>query len=259
MMNQQFLMDMNRLILILEHTLSPQQVLLDTAYRYLEAMARSEDSFAWLAAALASLAVGWGGGTTLKTMSADVVAALSQQAAIQLKNLVRHEEGARWLQLEPYQRNQIKAVLLGGLFRLECDDDNPCSMGDSRCRRGSGGSGLPQCIQAVAELELPLGTWPELIPQLVSAVVGGGGGPTPSAPLLAASLETLGFVCETVKPAACLEAQINQLLTALVYGMKETLFPAPVTLRAVKGLTQALELATTNMARLAERNYIMQV
>jgi len=258
-MDQLIHVDMDQLIRALEQTLSPDQYLLDASYSYLEAVARGEDSFAWLAAALADLAVG-------SRSPAPPVAAgrgqtvLRQQAAIQLKNLVRHS-GCRWLQLELHQRSRTKMVLLGGLVASQASSE----LDDRRCS-----SALSQCIQAVAELELPHGTWSELIPQLVALVINNGnsGGlmsnnkvltrsPTEAA-AVAGSLETLGFICETVSPA-CLEPHVNQLLTAVVYGMQEAAFPAAVNLAAVRALTPLLSLATANFARRPERNHIMQV
>jgi importin subunit beta-1 len=256
-MDQLIHVDINQLIRALEQTLSPDQCLLDASYRYLEAVAREEASFAWLTAALASLAVGSRHAAPTTTLGSRETA-LCQQAAIQLKNLVRHH-GCRWLQLASHQRSRTKTVLLGGLGAVTTGNDNS----DRQCS-----SALSQCIQAVAELELPHGTWPELIPQLVALIInngsgGGGGGDSTvtantAAAVVAGSLETLGFLCETVSPA-CLEPHVNQLLTAVVYGMQEAAFPAAVNLAAVRALTPLLALATANFARRPERNYIMQV
>ena len=228
---------MDQLIWALEQTLNPDQQQLDASVRYLEAWA--DASFAWLAGGLTALAAGDA------AAPATVSTAVRRQAAIQLKNLLRRDSGNGWRQLNCNQREQTKTVLLDGL------------LGRSSTTGGSyNSSGLPQCIQAVAELELPAGVWPELIPQLVAAVVAKDN----SAPVVVAScLETLGYICETVSPA-CLEADVNQLLTAIVYGMKTATFTAAdINLVAVTALTNALELATMNFARVAERNYIMQV
>jgi hypothetical protein len=260
-MDQLIHVDINQLIRALEQTLSPDQCLLDASYRFLEAVAREEDSFAWLTAALANLAVGSrNAAPTAASPLGSRETALCQQAAIQLKNLVRHH-GCRWLQLAAYQRSRTKTVLLGGLGAVTTGNE----LIDRQCS-----SALSQCIQAVAELELLHGTWPELIPQLVALIInngsgdgGGGGGDNAvtanmAAAVVAGSLETLGFICETVSPA-CLEPHVNQLLTAVVYGMQEAAFPAAVNLAAVRALTPLLALATANFARRPERNYIMQV
>jgi importin subunit beta-1 len=258
-MDQLIHVDINQLIRALEQTLSPDQCLLDASYRFLEAVAREEASFAWLTATLANLAVG-SRHTAPPTAASPLGSretALCQQAAIQLKNLVRHHN-CRWLQLASPQRSRTKTVLLGGLGAVTIGNE----LTDRQCS-----SALSQCIQAVAELELPHGTWPELIPQLVTLIInkgsdGGGGDSTVTANMAAAvvagSLETLGFLCETVSPA-CLEPHVNQLLTAVVYGMQEAAFPAAVNLAAVRALTPLLTLATANFARRPERNYIMQV
>jgi importin subunit beta-1 len=258
-MDQLIHVDINQLIRALEQTLSPDQCLLDASYRFLEAVARDENSFAWLTAALANLAVGSRNASpTAASPLGSRETALCQQAAIQLKNLVRHH-GCRWLQLASAQRSRTKTVLLGGLGAVTTGNE----LSDRQCS-----SALSQCIQAVAELELPQGTWPELIPQLVALIInngnGGGGGDNAvttanmAAAVVAGSLETLGFICETVSPA-CLEQHVNQLLTAVVYGMQEDAFPAAVNLAAVRALTPLLALATANFARRPERNYIMQV
>jgi importin subunit beta-1 len=256
-MDQLIHVDINQLIRALEQTLSPDQCHLDASYRFLEAVAREEASFAWLTAALANLAVGsrHTAQTAASPLGSTRETALCQQAAIQLKNLVRHK-GCRWLQLAPHQRSRTKTVLLGGLGAVTTGNE----LSDRQCS-----SALSQCIQAVAELELPHGTWPELIPQLVALIINNGSGgvdravtANTAAAVVAGSLETLGFICETVSPA-CLEPHVNQLLTAVVYGMQEAAFPAPVNLAAVRALTPLLTLATANFARRPERNYIMQV
>jgi importin subunit beta-1 len=258
-MDQLIHVDINQLIRALEQTLSPDQCLLDASYRFLEAVARDEDSFAWLTAALANLAVGSRHAAPMaaSTLGNTRETALCQQAAIQLKNLVRHH-GCRWLQLSSHQRSRTKTVLLGGLGAVTTGNE----LSDRQCS-----SALSQCIQAVAELELPHDTWPELLPQLVALIInngsGGGGGDRAvtanmAAAVVASGLETLGFICETVSPA-CLEPHVNQLLTAVVYGMQEAAFPAAVNLAAVRALTPLLALATANFARRPERNYIMQV
>jgi hypothetical protein len=233
---------MDNLIWALEQTLNPDQQQLDASLRYLNAWADTSPD--WLVAALACLAAGDASGVS-------VTPAVQRQAVIQLKNLVRSSNGSRWRQLEPGQREQTKATLLAGLLKRSTGGGDIASLATS---------GLPQCIQAIAELELPAGNWPELIPQLVTAVIDGGGGSSVSmsSPTVAASLETMGYICETVNPI-CLEAHVNQLLTAIVYGMKPAAFTADVNLIAVTALTNALELAATNFARAAERNYIMEV
>jgi importin subunit beta-1 len=226
---------MDQLIWALEHTLTPDQQLLDASLRYLNAWA--DNAPVWLLTALASLAA-------TGTAAAASQTAVQRQAVIQLKNLVRSKNGDRWRLLDVSDREHVKAVLLAGLLQ--------------QSTAAAGIAELPQCIQAVAELELPAGAWPELIPQLAATVIDGGSAQQSSPTAVAACLETMGYICETVNPA-CLEVHINQLLTAIVYGMKSTAFAADVNLVAVTALSNALELASANFARTAERNYIMQV
>lgn len=227
---------MDHLIPILEQTLAADQQLLDASLRCLAAWA--DAAFPWLATALANLAAG--GLTATGTASQSV----RRQAAIQLKNLVRGNGGARWQQLDPGQRQQIRAALMAGLL-------------------GGGGGrscGLSQCVQAVAELELPAGAWPDLLEQLVARVIGAAtGGGSRDDGVVADCLETVGYICESVAASSIDEGQVDQLLTAVVYAMKAADLAAEVKVAAVTALTNALELATRNFARLAERNYIMEV
>ena len=234
----------DQLILALEQTLSPDQGPLDSSCRYLETLAQNEDSFAWLAAVLADLAA------ATAASAAPRSPAVRQQAAIQLKNLVRHKDGGRcrWLQMDPLHRQRVKSTLLAGLLGAGGTDCNAQS-----CHFA--GEGLSQCIQAVAELELPQGTWPDLLPQLVALAIADAAA---AAAAIVGSLKTLGYICETVNSSCLGPGQLNQILTAVVHGLRAGR-GAEVSLWAARALSAALALAAANFARRPERNHIMEV
>lgn len=75
-----------------------------------------------------------------------------------------------------------------------------------------------------------------------------------------ASLHTIGYICEEIADSGsgCLEAKSNEILTAVVAGMRNEEQDLAVKLAATKALCNALEFANKNFEVEAERSYIMQ-
>ncbi|KAJ1639173.1 armadillo-type protein [Pavlovales sp. CCMP2436] len=108
-----------------------------------------------------------------------------------------------------------------------------------------------QVVAKIAAIELPRGEWGELIDLLTSNVA------TQNDFLKQATLECLGYICEEIEPQI-LAAKSNQVLTAVVQGMRKEETNNDVRRAATVALNNALEFVKTNFDNEQERNYIMQ-
>jgi importin subunit beta-1 len=70
-----------------------------------------------------------------------------------------------------------------------------------------------QCIAAVAEIEIPRNQWPDCIQILLNNM-------TSNSKVKQASLQAIGFICESCDPMA-LAHQSNSILTAVVQGARK--------------------------------------
>ncbi|GAA6005310.1 karyopherin beta [Rhodotorula paludigena] len=165
-------------------------------------------------------------------------AGLAIKNALSAREAARQEDYAnRWKSLDPATRDQLKHDALATLAATE------------RGARNAAG----QVIAAIAAIELPAGLWPSLIGQLL-ALAARNDDPN----LRQATLQTIGYICESIKPEI-LAAQSNEILTAVVQGARKEEPSSDVQLAAINALYNSLEFVRENFAREGERNYIMQV
>ena len=68
----------------------------------------------------------------------------------------------------------------------------------------------------IACAELPHGLWPELVQLLTKNVTN----PASTEMMKESSLEAIGYICQDIVPEI-LQAQSNEILTAIVNGMKK--------------------------------------
>ncbi|CAF0944344.1 unnamed protein product [Brachionus calyciflorus] len=166
------------------------------------------------------------------------------QAAIQLKNAlyskdetikIQHQE--RWVQIPEEIRLYIK---------------NNCieTLGTETKRP----SQAAQCVGYLACAELPKGLWPDCINRLMINVTD----PNATEMLKESSLEAIGYICQDINPDI-LESQSNQILTAIVNGMRKEERSDHVRLAACNALLNSLEFTRNNFSKESERNYIMQI
>jgi len=171
---------------------------------------------------------------------------IRQAAGVALKNTLsarefprlRHMQ-LRWRQIDPSARHTVKEL---GLKSLGSKDTKA-------------GLSAAQFVAAVAGAELPQNEWPELMVALVANVGEG----TDS--LKAASLATIGYICESDDPELRenLSQHSNAILTAVVQGARKEEGNLDVRNAAVKALSDSLDFVRTNFENEGERNYIMQV
>ena len=156
------------------------------------------------------------------------------QAAIQLKNAIyskdesvkaQHQE--RWLQIPVDIRNLIK---------------NNCfeALGTETKRP----SQAAQCVGYIACAELPRGLWDDCINRLMKNVTE----PSATEMLKESSLEAIGYICQDINPDI-LETQSNQILTAIVNGMRKEEPSDHVRLAASNALLNSLEFTRSNFAK----------
>ncbi|KAF9468235.1 armadillo-type protein [Collybia nuda] len=165
-------------------------------------------------------------------------------AGLALKNALSAREStrqtdyaARWLSLDNDSKAKIK-------------QDALITLGSAQPKAGNFAS---QVVAAIAAVELPQGQWPDLIEILLGFV---NNQPNPN--LKVATLQTIGFICETIKPEI-LSLRSNEILTAVIHGARKEEPSSEVQLAAVHALYNSLEFVRENFEREGERNYIMQV
>ncbi|KAM0786088.1 hypothetical protein ACM66B_006899 [Microbotryomycetes sp. NB124-2] len=166
-------------------------------------------------------------------------AGLAIKNALSAREQHRQDEYAqRWThQVDPQTRELVKQHALQTL-----------ASPDKQARTSAG-----QVTAAVAAIELPAGLWPSLIAQLLELA-----GHQDNSNLRQATLQTIGYICESIKPEV-LAAQSNEILTAVVQGARKEEPSTDVQMAAIHALYNSLEFVKDNFAREGERNYIMQV
>ncbi|CAB3408559.1 unnamed protein product [Caenorhabditis bovis] len=167
-----------------------------------------------------------------------------QAAGLQLKNVLYSKDIntseiylQRWLQLAVDVREKVKENVAG---TLGTEPSRP--------------SIAAQCVAAIACAELPSNLWPKVINLLMDNVTNAAS----SEMLMESSLETLGYICQDIDPKV-LENRSNDILTAIVHGMRKEETSVNVRLAATNALLNSLEFTHQNFANEPERNIIMQV
>jgi importin subunit beta-1 len=109
-------------------------------------------------------------------------------------------------------------------------------------------------IGKIASIEVPLGAWNELVPQLIQNITKHE--IPPNQGLRYSSLEALGYVCEEIPKS--LESSSSQILQATASGMAES-EPNDIKLSATTCLLNSMEFIRSNMASETDRNVIMSM
>jgi importin subunit beta-1 len=165
-------------------------------------------------------------------------------ASVALKNALsardptrQSEYAARWLQLPDDVKTKIKQESLMTLA-------SPMQ---------KAGYFAAQVIAAIAAVELVVNQWQELIQILLGFV-----NDQTNVNLRMATLQTIGFICESVK-SDIMQARSDEILTAVVQGARKEETNAEVNVAAMHALLNSLEFVRENFERDGERNYLMQV
>ncbi|GAB5589804.1 karyopherin Kap95 [Umbelopsis nana] len=215
---------------LLQSSLSTDQAIREDATAKLEQMSR--ENYAAYVSVLSQVFSSDQADGTLRQL-----AGLALKNSLTARENTRKEEYAqRWLAVDQGVRNEIKQTALKTF----------ASTGISR-------STAPQVVSAIAEIELPANQWSELIPTLLDNVTN-----QESALLRQASLQALGYICESTEPMV-LAINANEILTAVVQGARKEETNDDVRIEALHALYNSLEFIRANFEREGERNFIMQV
>lgn len=220
-----------QLIQILEKTVSPDKNELYSAKTFLEQAA--ENNLPEFLKALSDV-LAQPGNSNVARMA----------AGLQLKNhltskdeSIKEQYQRRWLTFQADIRDYIKKNILDA---LGTENSRPSS--------------AAQCVAYVAVTELPVGQWNYLIDALVNNVVHD----KSTEIQREATLEAIGYICQDIN-FEVLEQQSNQILTAIIHGMRKIEPSNHVRLAATNALHNSLEFTKANFEKAAERNYIMEV
>ncbi|KAH8084890.1 ARM repeat-containing protein [Cristinia sonorae] len=168
-------------------------------------------------------------------------AGLALKNALTARDINRSQDYAnRWLVLDPSTRAKVKQDALTALGS----------------QTGKIGTVAAQVVAAIASVELPQNQWMEVIEILLGFVNNSAN--ASNTPLRVATLQAIGFLCETIKPEI-LAARSNEILTAVIHGARKDEPSTDVQHAAIIALLNSLEFVRENFEREGERNYIMQV
>jgi importin subunit beta-1 len=109
-----------------------------------------------------------------------------------------------------------------------------------------------QVLAAYGAVDLPRNEWPGLLPALFANISGQLHDTTK-----VASLEALGYLCDSMEPEEVVPETVNHILNVIVVGMAATNNPE-IRLAAATALNNSLAFTDKNFAKDAERNAIMQ-
>uniref|UniRef100_A0A673ILZ1 Importin subunit beta-1-like n=1 Tax=Sinocyclocheilus rhinocerous TaxID=307959 RepID=A0A673ILZ1_9TELE len=152
-------------------------------------------------------------------------------AGLQVKNSltskdpdVKTQHQQRWLAIDTSARREIKNYVLQ-------------TLGTETYRPSS----ASQCVAGIACAEIPVNQWPELIPQLVANVTD----PSSTEHMKESTLEAIGYICQDIDPEH-LQDNANQILTAIIQGMRKEEPSNNVKLAATNALLNSLEFTKAN-------------
>ncbi|KAJ2783409.1 karyopherin Kap95 [Coemansia javaensis] len=214
---------------ILAGTLSPDAGIREQASRALEGA--EGENFPQYVLSLAQELASEGGQPAVRT-----AAGIALKNALTARDEARQEQHSqRWLQVDEAVRSQVKQ---GVLVTLGSEDRQATKT-------------AAQAIAAIAATELPHNQWTDVINTLLQNVS------STSTGLKIASLQTIGFICETINPEI-LAAQSNTILTAVIQGANSEEPSQEVRYTAIVALLNSLEFVRHNFENEGERNVIMQ-
>ncbi|KAJ2156840.1 karyopherin Kap95 [Coemansia sp. RSA 552] len=214
---------------ILGGTLSPDANIREQATRALESA--ENENFAQYVVSLAQELANENGQVPVRS-----AAGIALKNALTAKDDSRQMQcSQRWLQVDESTRGQVKQGVLATL--------------GSENRQAT--TAAAQAIAAITGTELPQGQWQDVITTLLQNVS------SPNASMKVASLQTIGFICESINPDI-LAAQSNTILTAVIQGANAEEPSQEVRYAAITALLNSLEFVRANFENEGERNVIMQ-
>lgn len=111
-----------------------------------------------------------------------------------------------------------------------------------------------QCVASIAVAEVPHNLWPDVISILTQNVTN----PSSTELMKEAALEAIGYICQDIEPDL-LTNKSNEMLTAIVHGMRKEEASNYVKFAATTALFNSLEFTKANFEKDSERHFIMEV
>ncbi|NXB85980.1 IMB1 protein, partial [Vidua chalybeata] len=152
-------------------------------------------------------------------------------AGLQIKNSltskdpdIKAQYQQRWLAIDANARREVKNFVLQ-------------TLGTETYRPSS----ASQCVAGIACAEIPMNQWPELIPQLVANVTN----QHSTEHMKESTLEAIGYICQDIDPEQ-LQDKSNEILTAIIQGMRKEEPSNNVKLAATNALLNSLEFTKAN-------------
>uniref|UniRef100_UPI00006831CE IMPORTIN BETA n=1 Tax=Mus musculus TaxID=10090 RepID=UPI00006831CE len=219
------------LITILEKTVSPDRLELEAAQKFLERAA--VENLPTFLVELSRVLANPG-----NSQVARVAAGLQIKNSLTSKDPdIKAQYQQRWLAIDANARREVKNYVLQ-------------TLGTETYRPSS----ASQCVAGIACAEIPVSQWPELIPQLVANVTN----PNSTEHMKESTLEAIGYICQDIDPEQ-LQDKSNEILTAIIQGMRKEEPSNNVKLAATNALLNSLEFTKANFDKESERHFIMQV
>jgi len=168
-----------------------------------------------------------------------------QLAGLYLKNLIVAQDETiqqgkteKWLKCDRMIKDQIRAGFLQAIL-------SPIQVASHTAA---------QVVAAFGSVDIPEGEWPGLLPTLFQNV---------SSPDIAlnskiASLEALGYMCDSMDSNVVAKSTVDQILNTIVDGMRSDR-PNEMRLAAVTAMCNSLEFTDANFEVPVERDTIMRV
>lgn len=141
-----------------------------------------------------------------------------------------------WINLEREFKDQMKMAILATLASPEV-----------RVRRQ-----ISSILSSIASIEIPRGEWDELIPSLCSNAE------STENNIKLASLTTLGYVCDEIKPSDINDAVKNAIIAALTKNITSEPENLESTRLAIKALPNSIPYASQSFQNPPERDFIME-
>uniref|UniRef100_A0A8C6XLZ6 Importin N-terminal domain-containing protein n=1 Tax=Naja naja TaxID=35670 RepID=A0A8C6XLZ6_NAJNA len=206
------------LVTILEKTVSPDCTELEAAQKFLE-QAAIENLPTFLVELSRVLA------NPGNSQVARVAAGLQIKNSLTSKDPdVKTQHQQRWLAIDANARREVKNYVLQ-------------TLGTETYRPSS----ASQCVAGIACAEIPMNQWPELIPQLVANVTN----QHSTEHMKESTLEAIGYICQDIDPEQ-LQDKSNEILTAIIQGMRKEEPSNNVKLAATNALLNSLEFTKAN-------------
>lgn len=219
------------LITILEKTVSPDRNELEAAQKFLEQAATQ--NLPLFLVELSKVLANPG-----NTQVARVAAGLQIKNSLTSKDPeLKAQYQQRWLAIDGNARKEIKKYVLQ-------------TLGTENYRPSS----ASQCVAGIACAEIPVNQWPDLVQDLMKNMTN----PQSTEHMRESTLEAIGYICQDIDPEH-LQENSNQILTAIIQGMRKEEPSNNVKLAATNALLNSLEFTKANFDKESERHFIMQV